>query len=132
MQEKQEKKGSFVGTITRGLGEGAYFISMEHYQNQIMKNLGFKAYPGTLNLKTSKSQIQSIKTMVPIQIDGFEKKGKRFGGANCYRASLRDVNGAIIMPHISKHKDIIEFIAPIHLKSSLSLKDGDKVKVEII
>ena len=46
--------------------------------------------------------------------------------------NFKNVNGSIIVPHLTKHKDIIEFIAPVHLKSELKLKDGDKVKVELI
>ena len=36
------------------------------------------------------------------------------------------------MPDINKHEDIMEFIAPVHLKSELKLADGDKIKIELI
>ena len=125
-------KNVINGTIVRGLGEGAYFMSMHHYQKEIQKKLGFKAYPGTLNLKISKKQKNLLKKLVPIKIDGFKKDDKTFGGADCYKSKINDVNGSIIVPHLTKHKDIIEFIAPVHLKSGLKLKDGDKIKVELI
>ena len=126
------KKVVLNGTITRGLGEGAYFMSMQHYKKEIKKKLGFDAYPGTLNLKVSKSQINSLKKIKPIEIDGFKKNKKKFGGADCYRAKIKSINGSIIIPHLTKHNDVIEFIAPIHLKSALKLKDGSKVKVELL
>ena len=66
------------GVIARGLGEGTYFMSMHHYQKEIKKRLGFRAYPGTLNLKVSRSQRNSFKKINPIKIDGFKKNNKIF------------------------------------------------------
>ena len=126
------KKAVLNGTIVRGLGEGAYFMSMRHYQKEIKKKLGFDAYPGTLNLKVEKNQIDLLKKFNPIKIAGFKKDNKTFGGADCYKAKIKNINGAIIVPHLTKHKDVIEFIAPLHLKSGLKLKDGSKIKIELL
>ena len=120
------------GVIVRGLGEGTYFMSMQHYQKEIRKKLGFKAYPGTLNLKVDGKKINLLKSFNQIKINGFRQKNKTFGGAYCYKAKIKNINGAIIIPHLTKHKNIIEFIAAVHLKSQLKLKDGDKVRVELI
>lgn len=119
------------GLIVRGLREGAYFMSMQHYQKEIKKKLGFSAYPGTLNIKVSKKQKTSLDDSGKILIEGFIKGDKTFGGIDCYKATIKNINGAVIIPHMTKHRDIIEFIAPVHLKSSLKLKDGDKIKVEL-
>ena len=121
-----------IGTIARGLGEGTYFMSMEHYKKEIKKKLGFEAYPGTLNLKVSKNQANLLKNIIPIKIDGFKSGNKKFVGASCYRAKIKNMNGSVIVPDLTKHKDVIEFIAPVHLKSELKLKDGDKIKIELI
>ena len=126
------KKIILNGTIVRGLGEGTFFMSMEHYKNQIKKKLGFDAYPGTLNLKVEKNQINLLKKINPIKIVGFEKDNKTFGGASCYKAKIKNINGSIILPDLTKHKGVIEFIAHVHLKSELKLKDGDKIKIELI
>src|SRR3989338_7229998 len=120
------------GVIVKGLGEGAYFMSMHNYQNEIKEKLGFTAYPGTLNLKVGKNQIDLLKNIAPIKINGFKSGNKTFGGASCYKAKIKNIGGSIIIPDLTKHKDIMEFIAPIHLKSELKLKDGDKVKVELV
>ena len=42
-----------TGTLFSGLGEGAYYISLPGYKKQFISKLGFKPYPGTLNLKIS-------------------------------------------------------------------------------
>ena len=119
------------GTIVEGLGEGSYFMSMDHYKKEIKDKLGFDAYPGTLNIKVDKNQLNILNNS--IKIDGFENEGKKFGGANCYRAKIKDINGSIIIPDINKHKeDIIEFISPNRVKSELNLRIGDKITIELI
>ena len=120
------------GIVLRGLGEGTFFMSMENYQKEIKKKLGFDAYPGTLNLKVGKRQVDLLNGIVPIKIDGFKSGNKTFGGVNCYKAKIENINGSIIMPELTRHKDVIEFIAPVHLKSVLKLKDGDKVTIKLI
>lgn len=106
-------------------------MSMEHYKKEIKDKLGFDAYPGTLNLKVNETQIDSLKKTIPIRIDGYEKDNRAFGGADCYKAKINNLNGAIIIPDITKHKDVLEFIAPVNLKSELKIKDGDKVSIEL-
>lgn len=126
------KKIVLEGIIVRGLGEGTYFTSMQHYQNEIKEKLGFKAYPGTLNLKVNKKQIDLLKKINSIKIDGFKSNNKTFGGVNCFKAKIDNIIGSIIIPDLTKHKNIIEFIAPVHLKSEIKIKDGAKIKVELL
>jgi len=121
------------GIVTRGLGEGSLFMSMDHYKKEIKKKLDFDAYPGTLNLKIDQEQIHPFKKINPIKIGGFKKNDKTFGGASCYKAKINNIDGAIIIPDINKHKeDIIEFISPFNIKSKLNIKDGDKVKIQLV
>ncbi|MBI2557829.1 CTP-dependent riboflavin kinase [Candidatus Woesearchaeota archaeon] len=120
------------GTVVRGLGEGAYFISMRHYQKEIKKKLGFNAYPGTLNLRVDKKQTGIFKNIAPIRIDGYRSGNKTFGGASCYKAKIKNTSLYFIMPDLTKHKNVVELIAPFRLKSKLKLKDGDKIKVKLL
>lgn len=122
----------FTGTIVKGIGEGALFMSMEHYKGEIKKKLSFNAYQGTLNLKVKEKDVELLKDFTPIRIDGFKSGRKKYGGANCYRARIKNINGAVIIPDMNKlPKNIIEFIAPVHVKSKLKLKEGDKVKIKL-
>ena len=121
------------GTIVKGLGEGAFFMSMEHYKKEIKNKLGFDAYPGTLNIRINKNQSNTLKENNPIKINGFENKGKKFGGVKCFKAKIKNADGAIIIPDLNKHKkNIIEFISTFHIKSKLNLRNGDKIRVELI
>jgi riboflavin kinase len=121
-----------IGVVIKGLGEGAFFMSMQRYQKEIRKKLGFVAYPGTLNIKVSKMQKDSLNSLEKILVEGFRQKNRSFGGIDCYKARINNINGAIIVPHMTKHKDVIEFIAPVHVKNELNLRDGSKIKVELI
>lgn len=121
------------GTVVTGLGEGSYFMSMNHYKKEIKDKLGFDAYPGTLNIKINNKKSDLFKNFNQIRINGFENKGKKFGGVKCFKAKIKNVEGAIIIPEINKHKkDIIEFISPNHVKSKLNLRNGDKITIELI
>jgi len=121
------------GIVIKGLGEGALFMSIDHYKKEIKNKLGFDAYPGTLNLTIKEDQLISLKQFNPIKIAGYKKNGKMFGGISCYKAKINNMHGAIVIPDINKHKkDILEFIAPVNLKSALKIKDGDKIKIELI
>lgn len=41
----------FKGTISSGMGEGAYYMSMKGYTKQFKTKLGYVPFPGTLNVK---------------------------------------------------------------------------------
>lgn len=127
------KNKTFEGTVTSGLGKGAVFIEIDYYKGQIEDKFGFTPYHGTLNLIANKSHIALLKKLNPIRIESFEKDGRTYGGANCYKISIGDIKGAIIVPDFTKHnKNIVELIAPVNLKEELKIKDGDKVKVELL
>ena len=127
------KKTILNSAIVRGLGEGTFFMSMNHYQNEIKEKLGFNAYPGTLNLKINRKQADFLKTIIPIKINGFKLGNKTYGGVSCYKAKIKNIDGAIIVPDLTKHKkNVIEFIAPVHLKSELKIKEGDKVTIKLV
>ena len=121
---------SFEGIVASGLGEGAFFMSMPHYRKEIKNKLGYEAYPGTLNIKVSTEL--NFSKLKPMRIEGFKDGVKVFGGASCYSGKIHRIYGAVIVPDFTKHKkDIVEFIAPIHLKTKLKIKDGDTIKVEL-
>jgi|TARA_B100001971_G_C18164519_1_gene523381 riboflavin kinase len=122
--------GKFIeGVVEEGLGEGKLFMSLDHYKKEIKGKLGFDAFEGTLNIKVNNSDLKLLNN--PIKIEGFEKDNKKFYGVDCYKAKIKDIDGAVIIPELSRHKDTIEFIAPVHLKSELNIKDGDKIKIEL-
>jgi riboflavin kinase len=126
------------GVVFTGLGEGAYYVTRDHYRRQFIEKLGFDPYPGTLNLKLSSDY--DIKTRreldayPAIEIEGFKTEERTFGPVKCYPAVIENrVKGALVTA-LRTHYDssVIELIAPICLRKHLALKDGHKVKVEVL
>jgi riboflavin kinase len=126
------------GTVFTGLGEGAYYIALEFYRKQFMEKLGFEPYPGTLNLKVTtdydikaRSELESYPA---IEVEGFKDENRTFGHVKCYPVIIENkVKGALISA-LRSHYDasVIEIIAPVFLRKYLKLKDGHKVKVEVL
>jgi riboflavin kinase len=119
------------GTVFSGLGEGAYYVSQREYSRQFKRKIGFIPYPGTLNLKLLSLEIvkkKELETYPPILIRGFEKHNRQFGDARCYLTRINNESeGAAIMINRTHYDDsVIELIAPLHLKSTLTLKEGDR------
>ncbi len=126
------------GTVFTGLGEGAYYISKELYKKQFIEKLGFDPYPGTLNLKlTTDYDIKTrseLEAYPSIEIVGFRNEDRTFGSVRCYPAIIEnEVRGALITA-LRSHYDssVIEIVAPVCLRRHLNLKDGRKVKVEVL
>ena len=123
------------GTVFSGLREGAYYVSQKGYKQQFKRKIGFAPYPGTLNLKLLPSEIikkKELQTYPPILIKGFESENRIFGDVRCYPTTINnEVDGtAIIISRTHYDASIIEVIAPIHLRTKLNLKDGDRVTLK--
>ncbi|HKZ87894.1 MAG TPA: DUF120 domain-containing protein [Candidatus Bathyarchaeia archaeon] len=126
------------GTVFTGLGEGAYYISKEHYRKQFMEKLGFDPYPGTLNLKLTGDYDTKTRTELEsypaIEVEGFKNEDRTFGLVKCYPVMIDNkVKGALISA-LRTHYDVsvLELIAPVCLRKHLNLKDGTKVKIEVL
>jgi riboflavin kinase len=126
------------GVVFTGLGEGAYYISKERYRKQFIEKLGFEPYPGTLNLKlTTDYDVKTrseLEAYPAVEIEGFKNEDRTFGPVKCYPVTIDNkVKGALILA-LRSHYDtsVIEIIAPVFLRKHLKLKDGYKVKVEVL
>jgi len=126
------------GTVFTGLGEGAYYISKEQYRKQFIEKLGFDPYPGTLNLKlTTDYDIKTrneLEAYPAIEIEGFTSEDRTFGPVRCYPLIIENRTRGALISAMRSHYDasVLEIIAPVSLRKSLKLKDGYKVKVEVL
>ena len=123
------------GKIISGAGEGAYFTQIDWVQQQCNEKLGFKPYPGTLNLEISEEFFSSVERL--DQKKGIEliSPDPAFCNATVFKVSLLDITAAIILPEekVRIHpKNIIEIIAPVNIKAFLKVKDGDFLNIAII
>lgn len=125
------------GTVQEGMGEGAYYLSLEEYRKQIRKAFNFEVFPGTLNLMLSGIDIErrgKIEGKEGVRITGFWKEGRFFGEATCYPCKIGNkVGGAVIIPKRTHYgKEVIEVIAAVDLRKTLKLKNGSKVEVKLL
>ncbi|HEX7514224.1 MAG TPA: DUF120 domain-containing protein [archaeon] len=124
------------GTIVSGLGEGKYYLSIRGYTKQFEELLGFAPYPGTLNIKLADESAAArvrLNNIAPVYISSFKTSNRSYGGIKSYVASIGGLDGAIIVPDRSHyHNDIIETIAPVSIKKTLKIDNGDSIKVVVI
>lgn len=122
-----------VGYVISGLGEGRYYMSLEGYVRQFIEKLGFKPYPGTLNvrLKTEYLKYRFYLERLPgIYIHGFTNGDRTYGGVKCFKASINGYPGAVLIIERTHHgPDIIEVISEYKLRDVLNLKDGDEIEI---
>jgi len=127
---------SFAGSVSAGLGKGAYYVSQKGYQSQFSKMLGFKPFPGTLNVKIGGEDIEkriTLRELPSIEIPGFKSGKVTFGKIACYQCMVNGLPGAVVFPENSSHGlQVIEVVSPFNLRKKLSLSDGSQVTVEII
>ncbi|MFQ5941781.1 MAG: DUF120 domain-containing protein [Nitrososphaerales archaeon] len=127
----------FNGVSISGVGEGAYYMSQGGYRKQFVKKLGFEPYPGTLNIKLSEQVYVNAKRELEkhpaIFIDGFSDEKRTYGWVKCYPATINNkVEGALLVLERTHHDDsVIEVIAPLKIKDSAKIRDGDKVTITV-
>jgi len=124
----------FKGKVVSGLGEGRYYTEQSGYVEQFEQKLGFKPYPGTLNVEIEhieKNKLRLLKNYDAVIVDGFENGNRTFGGVRCFRAKINGTNGAIVLPLRSHYSNILEFISEHFLREKLGIEDDDEVKIVI-
>ena len=123
-----------AGKIIGGAKQGAFFTQLEWFQEQCDEKLGFKPYPGTLNLEISGEYLPIIESLDREGAIEIISPDPNFCNAKAFRVSLGEIGGAIIMPDekVRVHpKNIIEIVAPTEIKTSLGVADGDFISVVI-
>ena len=122
-----------VGNVVSGLGEGSFYMSLDGYVKQFVEKLGFKPYPGTLNIRLKPEYIKYrlyLDALPGIYIEGFSNGVRTYGGVKCFRATIRGLPGAVLVIERTHHgPDTIEVISPYKLRDALGLRDGDEVEV---
>jgi riboflavin kinase, archaea type len=109
--------------VMPGMGKGAKYI--EAYMQKIAKEIGFKPYPGTLNLKVA--SIPPFEYDDMIHIPAFEGYGK----VNIVPCAVNYERAFAVFPDKTKHeKGIVEVIAEKNLKEKLGLKEGSFVDLQ--
>ena len=125
------------GHVVSGMGEGAYYMSLEGYRKQFRQKLGYDPFPGTLNIELSDPgsmcSRRSLSAYPSIFIDGFSDKIRTYGWVRCYPAEINDglvKNAALLILERTHYDDsTIEIIAPVSIKESAGVKNGDRILI---
>lgn len=133
---KKRKEIVIKGKVVDGLKDGRYYLSLNEYVKNIEKKLGFKPYPGTLNIRlTDTEDIETkerLQRMNGIEIEGFKKKGRVFGSIKCFRCKVDGIGASIIIPERSHYgSEILELISPVELRRKMKLKNEYEVLVKV-
>ncbi len=122
------------GSVKDGMGEGGYYIGQKRYVDQFVDKLGFKPYSGTLNVCVDKEDVGKldvIRGTAGIYINGFTDEGRSFGAVIAYKAKIKNIDCAVVVPERSHYVDVIEIICQYHLRRTLSIGTGDRVDVRV-
>ncbi len=122
------------GTVKDGLGEGGYYICQKGYVDQFVEKLGYKPYAGTFNVAVDKEDVGKldvIRATAGIFIKGFTNEGRTFGNVIAYKANIKNLECAVVVPERTIYADVIEIICQYHIRRTLGLNTGDKVEVKV-
>ena len=134
MRMKNDGEIEISGKVMTGIGMGIYFMSQKGYMDQIEEKLSFKPFPGTFNIKVTEDDMKAftkLRKSKGILIKGFEADGKTFGDVIVHKAEIRGFGCAVVMPRLSKHRDVIEVVADRSLRKLFDLSDGSFITVKV-
>jgi len=121
------------GKVCGGKGEGSFFVSKPWVMKQVKKKLGFKPYLGTLNIQLLSEYKEIVKILENHNgIEIIPKEG--FCPGKCFKAAVSGrIKGAVVIPRVPSYpKDMLEIIAPVNLRETLGLKDGDEIEITVL
>lgn len=122
------------GRVISGMGRGRDYVGMDAYQSRFAEALGFRPFPGTLNLAVDPAERERLQEAADQErIPGFSVDGEEYSAVTAYPVVLDGVEAALLEMAITDHPDsVAEFIAPEDLRETLDLADGDVVACRTI
>ncbi len=120
------------GIIQSGAGKGIYFTQMDWVVEQCSRVLGYKPFPGTLNVQVSGEDLKNLDLFLRESDFELVPDDPAFCSARVKSVTVNNIPGAVILPaeDVRIHeKRVIEIIAACSLKETLGIGDGDLVTV---
>lgn len=131
-EKKQNAKAHWklTGRVVSGARKASFFTQLDWVQEQCLSKLGFRPYPGTLNLELYEEGLSVIEALKKEEGITLIPPNPQFCVARAFPLSVSTILGAIIVPpeDVSIHgKSVVEVMAPVRLKDALGIADGDLV-----
>ncbi len=129
----KQKSVKLHGVVTSGTGEAGTITEIPWVKEQFINKLGINPYPGTFNitvLAEDREKLSTIRQARGIEIIPTDRDYCTGIGFPALVAGK--IKGAVVIPLIPNYPPAqLEIIAPENIKRSLSVKDGDRVEVEV-
>lgn len=119
------------GKIARGIGESGSFLGIPWVNKQLCDKLEFTPWPGTLNIVVDDEDGQRLLMEKGKERLVAEQAG--FCDALIFKALLNETyECGIVLPLVPNYSTtLLEIVAPIQIKETLGVDDGDEVVVDI-
>ncbi len=122
------------GTLIQGAGKAAFFTDLFWIQQQCREKIGFVPFSGTLNLDIKRSDVEFIKNISNRFWKELTPEDKTFCTAKILPIVIKDIKCAVILPEAAVNihdRHVIEILAPVNLRESLGLKNGDTINIHL-
>lgn len=120
------------GKVCSGAQKAAYFTQLDWVQQQCHEKLGFTPFPGTLNIDVGSEYSAIVSSLQSADFIELVPNNKRGCGGKVMLVSIENSKAAIIIPEdkVNIHgQNIIEVMAPVSLRDTFALSDGQKVTI---
>jgi riboflavin kinase len=118
--------------VFSGRGEGAKFINLPWVREQILKQLGFSSYSGTLNMLLTEESSRTKRFLTKAAGLRIVPAPGYYAG-KLFKARIMNVECAVIIPQVPGYsEDIIELASSVNLKERLHLVDGSACEVMVM
>jgi riboflavin kinase len=124
------------GRVFSGMGKGRYYVGNPEYQRKFEKILGYRPYPGTLNVKLEDvgmiAKIKRLRAMGGVKVDSFVKDGESFSALNCFDGTMDGEKVTLLFIDVTYYNEsVAELISPAFLREKFGLRDGDEVSFSL-
>jgi CTP-dependent riboflavin kinase len=123
-----------TGRVYQDLGQGVLFTEIDWVKQTFQEKLGFAPYPGTLNL-LMEDQARAEWRRLKRQWAGIDipPGNASFCRSRCFRVLVEGkIQGAVVVPEVKDYpEEKLEILAPVHVKETLNVKDGDVLTIEV-
>ena len=120
------------GIIKSGVGKGAFFTQVDWVVKQCEDMLGYKPFPGTLNVHVCDEDLSKLEKFFESTDCVLLPDDPNFCAANVKKVKVNNVPAAVVLPSedVRVHENrVMEIIAATRLKDTLGLEDGDSVTI---
>jgi len=121
------------GRVVSGTRKAAFFTQLDWVIEQCSQKLGFRPFPGTLNVEVRPESHPQIETLAKENTIELVSPDPGFCNAQVIPATIEGISAAVILPqkNVRVHgRQIIEVIAPVNLRNKLNIDDGNTIVLE--